>query len=430
MPHSKSIWQRVAKDLQTRLRPSEFEIWFAHISLKELDGSSVILSVPNKYIASWLEDQYRKEVEDSFTKILKHPVSVSFRFPEVGSLDDTSKDRGVRSHNLDPSKTLTSFHTGQWNRFAFSSAVKIAEKDDYGYEPLYVYSRSGLGKTHLLHGIGNRILERRPGAVVHYLTSSMFSSEFIDSSRKDQYESFYVRFGDAQVILFDDLHQLSTRPKTQQAFLSLFDHIVSEKRTMVLAADTAPHRLVNMSPALMSRAASGIIAEIQSPDPASLLSLTRKKTREDRVHLPEDVLFFLSQSCSDIRGLFKNIAKIETYTSITGGNISLSMAKSLVKGSGRDGLNVEDIKSIAASYFNISQKDLVSGQKRKCQSYPRQIAMYLARKHTSLSLKEIGEAFGHRDHSTVLYAIRQVEKAKTSGSAMVADLTRMENLLC
>jgi chromosomal replication initiator protein len=430
MPQKKTIWQRVAKDLRTRVKASDFDTWFGRASLSDLDESSVILSVPNKYVASWLEDRYLHELEDSFCRVLKHPATVTFYYREGDSVDKSSGDIRASDHNLDASKTLDSFHAGPWNRFAFSSALDLAERNEYGYNPLYLYSGSGLGKTHLLHGIGNRILERRPVTAVRYVTSAMFTSEFIYSWRNDQHQSFHERYAGVDVILFDDLHLLSSRPKTQQAFLSLFDHTLSENRRMVISADTAPHQLMSMSPDLKSRVGSGLIAEIQSPDPSSLLSLTRKKAREDRVHLPEDVIFFLSQNCSDIKSLFKNIAKVETYTSITGGNISLSMARSLVKGSGRDGVNVEDIKSITASYFNVSQRDLVSGKKKRSQSYPRQIAMYLARKHTPLSFKEIGEAFGHRDHSTVLYAVRQVEKSRTSGGSMMEDLSRIENLLC
>ncbi|MBN1104112.1 MAG: chromosomal replication initiator protein DnaA [Deltaproteobacteria bacterium] len=430
MPQKKTIWQRVSKDLCTRLSASDFDTWFGRVSLTEQDGSSVILSVPNKYVAVWLEDQYLHELEDSFSRILKHPASVTFHcrkgnVPETNNGHDKGSVRG-----LDSSKTFSSFHTGAWNRFAYSSAVDLAEKKECIYNPLYIFCASGLGKTHLLQGIGNRILELRAGAAVRYMTSTDFTSEFIHSWRNDQHESFQERYAGVEVILFDDLHLLSSRPKTQHAFLSLFDHSVSQNRKIVISADTAPHHLIHMTPELKSRVASGLIAEIQSPDPSSLLALTRRKAREDRVHLPEDVIFFLSQSCSDIQGLFKNIAKIETYTSITGGNINLSIAKSLVKGSGRNGVSVEDIQSIAASYFNISQRDLVSGKKKRSQSYPRQIAMYLARKHTSLSFKQIGEAFGRRDHSTVLYAVRQVEKARTSGGSMNQDLTQLENLIC
>jgi chromosomal replication initiator protein len=430
MPQKKTIWQRVAKDLRTRVKVSDFDTWFGRASLRDLDGSSVILSVPNKYVASWLEDRYLHDLEDSFSRILKHPATVTIHYREGGPADESSGDIRVSDHNLDVSKTFDSFHTGQWNRFALSSALELAKRNEYRYNPLYIYSEPGLGKTHLLHGIGNRILESRPGVAVRYVTSAMFTSEFIHSLRNDQHQSFRDRYAGVDVILFDDLHLLSSRPKTQHAFLSLFDHTLSENRRMVISADTAPHQLQNMSSALKSRVGSGLIAEIQSPDHASLISLTRRKAREDRVRLPEDVVFFLSQNCSDLKGLFKNIAKVETYASITGGNINLSMAKSLVKGSGRDGVNMEDIKSITASYFNISPRDLVSGKKKRSQSYPRQIAMFLTRKHTPLSFKEIGEGFGHRDHSTVLYAVRQVEKWRTAGGPMMEDLTRIENLLC
>ncbi|MEW6667828.1 MAG: chromosomal replication initiator protein DnaA [Thermodesulfobacteriota bacterium] len=430
MPQNRTIWQQVARDLRTRVNALDFDTWFSRVSLTELDGASVILTVPNKYVASWLEDRYLHELEDSFSRVLKHPATVTFHYHEGGSLDESSSNVQIPDHNLDASKTFESFYAGPWNRFAFSSAVELAERREPGYNPLYLYSGSGLGKTHLLHGIGNRMMERRPGIAVRYITSAIFTSQFIRSLRNDQLQSFHEGYGGLDVILFDSLHLLSSRPKTQQAFLSVFDRTVSENRRMVISADTAPHQLPNMRPDLKSRVGSGLIAEIQSPDPSSLLSLTRKKAREDRVHLPEDVIFFLSQNSSDIKALFKNIAKVETYMSITGGNISLSMAKSLVKGSGRDGVSVEDIKSVTASYFNISQRDLVSGKKKRSQSYPRQIAMYLARKHTPLSFKEIGEAFGRRDHSTVLYAVRQVEKSKTPGGSIMEDLSRIENLLC
>jgi chromosomal replication initiator protein len=395
-----------------------------------MDGSSVILSVPNKYVASWLEERYCRELEDSFSRILKHPASVSFHYPEAGAAEKPSPDARFPDTNLDVVMTFDSFHTGPWNRFAFSSALEFAEKSKGDYNPLYIFSGPGLGKTHLLHGIGNRLLERQPGHALRYVTSSSFTSEFIRSWRNDQPQSFYAHYSGLDTVLFDDLHLLSSKPKTQQAFISLFDRNLSENRRMVICADAAPHQLSNISEALLSRVGSGLIAPIQTPDQGSLLSLARKKARMERVRLPEDVLFYVSQNCSDIRGLLKNIQKLQSYMSITGGTINLSTAKSLVKGTGRDGVNMEDIKLITASFFNMSQKDLVSGKKNRTQSYPRQMAMYLARKHTSLSLKEIGEAFGHRDHSTVLYAVRQVEKWRVSENPRMDDLSRIENLLC
>jgi chromosomal replication initiator protein len=427
MVTTEHIWLRVSKRLQTRLSPDEFRTWFSQASLKKLEGDLATVAVPNRFYASWISEKYLPPLEESLAHVLRTSPKVSFSYESF--LPHREEEGAGRTTGLSPAMTFAEIHTGEWNHFALSSALKVSETGSAGYNPLYLFSKPGLGKTHLLHAIGNRILAESPGASVKYVDCPTFVSECSRRLKNDQHLTFQELHSGLDALLFDNVHLLSTLLKIQKELVQIFDLICSEEGKIVFAADRPPQEIEGMSDLLGSRLGSGVIAEIRRPDPNAFLKIAKDKARECGVALPDEVISILPQASRDLHGLTKNVHKLKNYSSLKEGKIDLSVAMSLIKGPDSPLLGIEDIKTIASGYFNIRIQDLTSGGKKRSLSYPRQVAMYLARKYTNLSFKEIGTSFGHKDHSTVIHAIRKIEAQRGKGKAIADDLTRMESLL-
>jgi len=374
-----------------------------------------------------MTERYLPAIEESFAKTLKGTPKVSFSY-ELSS-HETTEDPEPVNPGLDPSLTFDELQKGKWNRFACSSALRLTEKPSRSYNPLYLFSAPGLGKTHLLHAVGNRIRTEGSDAAVRFVPCSAFVSECSRYSRKDQYQSIEEKLSSLDVLLFDDVHLLRHKPGAQEILVSLFDSLYSRDKRMVFSADRLPQELDGISKPLRSRLGWGVLAEIEVPDQNGLFSIVKKIGKENGVHLPDDVVFFLSNASKEIKTLKKNIMKLRKYALLKGGQITISVARSLIKGSEQSKIGIEDIKTVTAGYFNIPVHDLTTGGKKRSHSYPRQVAMYLARKYTDLSFKEIGSSFGNKDHSTVIHAIRKIEQHRDEGNSTTDDLTRIENLI-
>jgi chromosomal replication initiator protein len=427
MVTSEHIWLRVTKRIQSKLPTGEFRTWFSRATLKTLEGDSAVISVPNRFYALWMAEKYLPAIEECFAKTVKGALKVSFCYEQ--SAEESGEDPEGMNPGLDPSLTFDELQKGKWNRFACSSSLRVTEKPSRAYNPLYLFSGPGLGKTHLLHAVGNRIRFESPDASVRIVPCMTFVSECSRYSGKDQYQSVEERFSSLDVLLFDDVHLLQQRPDMQESLVSLFDFLYSRDKRMLFSADRPPQELKEISKPLRSRLGWGVLAEIGMPDHNGLTGIIRKMGKENGVHLPADVVFFLSHSSRDIKALKKNIMKLKSYALLKGGQINISVAKSLIKGSDQSRIGIKDIQSVTAGYFNIPIHDLTTGSKKRSHSYPRQVAMYLARKYTDLSFKEIGGFFGNKDHSTVIHAIRKIEQQRDRSRSTTDDLTRIENLI-
>lgn len=411
------------------MTPDEFRTWFSPLELTDLNRDAAVISVPNRFFSSWLEERYRSDIEDSFTKVVRRSLKVRFRYSECPGGVETPEGHAGHGNGVDPSMTFESFYTGEWNRFACNSAQAVVKEKVNSFNPLYIYSTRGLGKTHLLHAIGNGILSSRPRSAVRYLSSATFTADFTRYWKNDQLQTFNDYHSSLDAILFDDVHLLARRPKTQHAILAVFDALYERNAKIVISGNTAPQGLHMLTEPLRSRLGWGVLAPIHPPDQGALLEAARTRVREENLQIPEDVLFFLASVSSHMKGVWKNIIRLQTYALLKGGDIHLSMAKSLIKGGQKKKVDIEDIKSITAGYFNISLHDLSSAKKKRSHTYPRQIAMYLTRKLTDLSLKQIGSHFGQKDHSTVIYSIRKIQEQSKERGPMRDDVTKIENLL-
>ena len=434
-PKKKEIWNQIIGALGSRLNKGELKTWFSRTSLSKLDSNAAIIDVPNKFVATWLSEHYLIDLKKTFKKVTKSSPSIHFTFHSSQSLLENRQspnrepsDRTVKQR-LNPSMTFEAFLTGDCNRFACTSAQAVSDHSHELYPLLYIYSNPGLGKTHLLNAIGNHRLKKDPSCRLRYLSSDAFSYDFTYAINNDKLPEFRAEYCDLDLLLFDDIHLLAQRQKTQEEFLFIFNALYGGKKQMVITGDAPPNKMKNISVELRSRLGWGLLADIQVPDQDIKMKLIQGKTSENQLDIPDDVAFFLGNSSHDIKGLVKNLIKLETYSSVSNGKITISVVKALTRDSERSGISLEDILNTTAGYFNISLADLLSDKKKRLYAYPRQLAMYLARIHTPLSFKEIGESFGKKDHSTVIYAIKRIERLKAGEKRIGDDLNRLEHLL-
>jgi chromosomal replication initiator protein len=431
----KDIWRRITQDLRSKLSKSEYRTWLSQAHLEDLQDDVAVIAVPNNFIANWLHDKYLLAIKESFETILRKATEIHVTYHRPPNQDNPSKtDAALRQplnvpNGLNPMLTFDRFITGRCNRFAWSSSQTISDQPADQYNPMYIFSQGSLGKTHLLHSIGNRVLAKNPASAVCYLSSNRFTSDFTRSIKSDKLHEFRTKYCNLDMLLFDDVQLLANRKRTQEEFLFIFNSLYGSKKQLVITGDRPPNEFKGMSPQLRSRLGCGLIAEIKPPDHQTKVNIIKKNSEESQIDIPDDVVFFLAKSNHDIKRLLKSIVRLEAYASLNRVNTNISTVKSIIDGQERIDITVEDIKNVTAGYFNISVADLVSNKKKRVYSYPRQLAMYLARKYTDLSFKEIGDGFGHKDHSTVIYAVRRIERYKDRHREIRDDLKSVENLL-
>lgn len=434
-PKKKETWDQIVASLGTKVHKSDLMTWFSRTYLKKLDSRVAVIDVPNKFVANWLSDNYLTELKRSFKRILKSSPSIHFTYQgpqqsqEAGGSPALLPSESVLKQKLNPLMTFQTLASGPFNRFALTSAQALADQPHDQYSLLYIYSEPGLGKTHLLHAIGNHRINKDPTCRVRYLSADGFTSEVTYAVNNDKLDALQGEYRNLDLLLLDDIHLLAYREKTQEEFLSIFNFLYGAKRQIVVTGNSPLEKMKHISSELRSRLGWGLLANIQPPDQAVKMDIIKAKVLETQVDIPDDVVFFLANSCGDIKSLIKNLIKLETYSSISEGLITISIVKGLTTDAEKDGIGLEDIMNTAAGYFNISLADLVSDNKKRIYAYPRQVAMYLARAHRGLSYKEIGRSFGNKDHSTVIYAIRRVQALRETEKKVANDLKIIESLL-
>ena len=434
MSKKKDIWSQISRHLESTIPKSEFQIWFSQATLQNIENGQIVIGVPNKFVSNWLQERYLLEIIKAFKKVLKQEPLIQFTYEKTRinkisySAIPLEKPETPFKHFVDPSMTFDRFIIGKGNRFACTSALEVAKGLTNDYNPLYIYCPIALGKTHLLHAVGNYVIDHDPMPRVKYLSADNFTAEVSNSSKNKLLHDFRERYCLLDVLLFDDVHLLDNRKRTQDEFLFIFKALYDNHKRIVMAGQRPPTELKNVDDQLMSRLGSGLITEIEVLDQKTKINIIKHMADEANIQIPDDVVFFLANTHNDIRVLEKSLKKIGTYTSLHRSPINISTVKSFMKGKNKIEIDIDDIKTITAEYFNISLTDLVSNKKRRFYSHPRQIAMYLARKYTRSSFKEIGASFGNKDHSTVIYAVRRIEKFKEE-TKIRDDLLKIENLL-
>ncbi|GAB3150502.1 hypothetical protein GCM10027058_14880 [Microbacterium neimengense] len=407
-----------AAQLNKRLRPMILEA-LAQASTNEVTGFRVVVNPE-------LIDAHLTAEVPVQTMVIEQPVAAPA--PAAEAADPSSARADTR---LNPKYTFDRFVIGQSNRFAHAAAVAVAEAPAKAYNPLFIYGDSGLGKTHLLHAIGDYALSLYPGIRVRYVSSEEFTNDFINSIANNRGSAFQARYRDVDILLIDDIQFLQGRAETQEAFFHTFNTLHDHDKQVVITSDVPPKHLTGFEDRMRSRFEWGLITDVQAPDLETRIAILRKKAQNERLQIPPEVMEYIATVVSsNIRELEGALIRVSAFASLNRSTLDMSLAQQVLRDIvDQDDTNVispTDIITATAQYFKLSVDDLYGSSRSQAIATARQIAMYLCRERTNLSLPKIGQLFGNRDHTTVMYAYKKISdlmKERRSIYNQVSEIT-------
>ncbi|MFO0705828.1 MAG: chromosomal replication initiator protein DnaA [Nitrospira sp.] len=437
-----TVWQEALHYIQGKVPKQVYETWFTPVHLDRIEDSTAHIGVPNKFFGDWLGTHYGPLLAEAvssargggdmavsfmvFQKPGKPAAESASALAAVKTATQTKARRGIQ---LNPKYTFKNFVVGAGNQFAHAACMAVAEQPGKAYNPLFIYGGVGLGKTHLLNAIGNHVAERTDLRIA-YLTTEQFTNEVINSIRYDKMTDLRKRYRHIDMLMIDDIQFLAGKERTQEEFFHTFNALYEAHKQIVLSSDRFPKDMPDIEERLRSRFEWGLIADLQPPDVETRIAILRKKSEDEGVTLPEDVIQFLATTMkSNIRELEGSLVRLGAYASLTGQKITLEMAKTVLRdliGDTRKVVSMEDIQEAVCTQYHVKLTELKSRRRSKTLVHPRQIAMYLCRELTDASYPEIGRHFGGKDHTTIIHACRQVAKGKESDPALHATLEKLK----
>lgn len=441
-----TVWQEALQYIQGKVPRQVYDTWFIPTCLDRIENSTAHIGVPNKFFGDWLHTHYAPLLVEAVSSARGGGnVSVSFvvsqkpssRLVEPQTVSTPSKASGQmksrRGIQLNPKYTFENFVVGAGNQFAHAACMAVSEQPGKTYNPLFIYGGVGLGKTHLLNAIGNHVAERTDLRIA-YLTTEQFTNEVINSIRYDKMTDLRKRYRHIDMLMIDDIQFLVGKERTQEEFFHTFNSLYEGHKQIVLSSDRFPKDMPDIEERLRSRFEWGLIADLQPPDVETRIAILRKKSEDEGITLPEDVIQFLAGAMkSNIRELEGSLVRLGAYASLTGQVIALDMAKNVLRdliGDKKKIVAMDDIQEAVCAQFHVKMSELKSRRRSKTLVHPRQIAMYLCRELTDASYPEIGRQFGGKDHTTIIHACRQVSKAKEGDTALQTTLeTLKEHIL-
>jgi chromosomal replication initiator protein len=431
----RNIWDRVLGKIESRVNAHSFKTWFRPTHLVSEDDLSLRVRVPNSWFAEWLQTNYLPVIQDVLREIERPGLSVEFVHdrdaaaarPQFGGAAGNGSRGALKPSPavsedtlpgwLNPRYTFDKFVVSSCNQFAHAAAIAVAEQPSRAYNPLYVYGGVGLGKTHLMQAIGNR-LAHRGGARMRYLSTEQFMNELINAIRFERTLEFKDRYRNVDVLLIDDIQFLAGKERTQEEFFHTFNALHDAQKQIVITSDCPPRAIPTLEDRLRSRFEWGLIADIQPPDLETKIAILRKKAEADGVVVPDDVaLFIATNSKSNIRELEGSLIRVVAYASLSGREMTLDLAKETLQDLlvvESPAITVESIQKLVSNHYNLKVTELKSKNNSQQIAFPRQVAMYLCKRMTESSLPEIGRRFGGKHHSTVIHAIQKIEKKRSS----------------
>ncbi len=415
------IWNNFISLIEQKTSSQIFETWFKPLRLESFSRDKCFIAVPQQFFADWLKENYSTLIKDILFKVTKTTPQIFFTVREdlfekedsCNIIFPAEKKAHTIPKNINSSYTFENFIVGYSNQFAHAACLAVANNVGGTYNPLFIYGGVGLGKTHLLHAIVHQGLRENKNIQVCYVTSEQFTNELINSIRYERMSSFRKKYRTIDILLLDDIQFIAGKERTQEEFFHTFNTLFEIKKQIVLTSDKPPKEIKDLEERLRSRFEWGLLADIQIPETETKVAILKKKAQVNKINLPNDVAFLLSNSVkSNIRELEGLLTRLSAYSSLYGCDITLDFTKDVLK----DFIKFdeketapEEIQKTVSKYFNIKFSDLKGKKKSNSIVLPRQIAMYLMRKLTKLSFPEIGQYFGGRDHSTVIYSIKKIE---------------------
>lgn len=426
-----NTWDLVKRQLESRLSADSYQNWVKKTEFSHIRENTLCVAVPNEETRTWMDVEYADLVKSILRDMGLGLSAVAYELPTAsqnGKPHDSYPKDDLFDPNrtqLNPKFTFESFVVGSCNQFAHAAAQSVATTPSRRYNPLFIYSGVGMGKTHLMHAVGSALMNNYSGMKVIYTSSERFMNEMITCIRLDRMTQFHSFYRSADVLLVDDIHVLGGKERTQEEFFHTFNELYDHQKQIVISSDSTPKEIPGLVERLRSRFEWGLMVDMQPPDLETKMAILDKKAELEGIHLPEDVrIFMATKTKSNVRELEGALVKLMAFSSLTGSPITMQMAQQVLKHlvhAQERRITIDAIQKAVAEHFILKQAQLKEKSNTRAIAYPRQVAMYLVKELTQASLPEIGRSFGGKHHTTVLHSINKIEKLRESDP----DLNRL-----
>lgn len=437
-----NLWQRCTEHLEQALSPQQFNTWIRPLQIVE-EQNILKLLAPNRFVLDWVRNHYLETIQDQLNNLSEgDPPTVVVEIgtkrknvqPQTDRIKPINGSMSEEKHvpiesNLNHSFVFETFVEGKSNQIARAASMQIGENPGKAYNPLFIYGGVGLGKTHLMHAVGNMMLQRNPQARVVYLHSERFVAEMVKALQHNTIEQFKKRYRSVNALLIDDIQFFAGKERSQEEFFHTFNALFESQQQIILSSDRFPKEVSGLEERLKSRFGWGLTVAIEPPDLETRVAILQSKALQLNVELPNEVAFFMGKRIrSNIRELEGALRRVIANATFTGREINLDFAKNALRdmlAAHDKQITIENIQKTVAEYFQIRTSDLTSSKRSRSIARPRQIAMTLAKELTNHSLPEIGNAFGGRDHTTVIHANRKVKELRESDPRISEDYSNL-----
>ena len=447
MEVKETLWKKCLEKIEEQILPESYSTWFSPTYPRDFDDGLMTIAVPNQFYRKCLIENYRDLIETTLKSVSEKPVLVDFcieseicaqteqskRVEESPVIELTDNPVPPVPSSLNPKYNFSNFVVGSSNQFAHAAALAVATHPAIAYNPLFLYGAVGLGKTHLLHAVGNKICENNPGSRVRYISAESFTVDLIESIKRDKMPFFRKRYRPLDVLLVDDIQFIAGKERTQEEFFYTFNTLYESHKQLVISSDRYPKDIQNIEERLRSRFESGLVADINAPDLETKVAILYKKADFHKKEIPQDVAIFIASNIkSNIRELEGFLLRVIAYSSFTHRKLDLELTEEVLKDFTLDKnkhFTIANIIKVVAGYFDLKVSDLKSKRRTRDISIPRQIAMFLCREHTKSSLPEIGRQFGGKDHTTVIFSHKKISKLLKENKELEASIRDLINLI-
>ena len=451
---AKQVWRAALGELQVSLSPANYETWLRDTSLVDVDDQRFRIAVPNGFAKDWLETRYRSLISQTLARVVGYSVQVEFvvvangngeaSAPATETVTQSVRVEPTRvgapegaaagANNLNQRYTFSNFIVGSANRLAHAASLSVAERPGHAYNPLFLYGGVGLGKTHLMHAIGNAVAAKFPRKRVVYATSEKFTNEFITSIQQGKIDEFRARYRRIDLLLIDDIQFIADKERTQEEFFHTFNAIHEDGKQIVLSSDRPPKAILTLEERLRSRFEWGLIADLTAPDLETRIAILRAKAEEQGVPITSDVIEFIARKVvSNIRELEGALNRIVAYASMGAMPVSIELAQAVLSNvlynPKKRQVTPERITQAVSDYYGVAMEQLRGQKREKSIVVPRQIAMFLMREETDVSLLRIGAELGGRDHSTVLHACDKITREMQVNDEMRREVAAVREMI-
>lgn len=426
MPEISKTWTSALRIIKSKIGDAAFSAWFGSIKIKkdkEKQGNKITLELPDPFFKELFTNNHLDLVVSTLKDLTGQEFSINLevnpaivkksRKGKLKEFEHKMKESTCDQIQLNPKYTFENFVVGSSNRFTHAACMAVAENPAKNYNPLLIYGGVGLGKTHLMQAICHFVKKKNPQAAISYLSSESFTNELIQSIQRHSMDNFRKKYRSMDILLLDDIHFIAGKESTQEEFFHTFNNLHDAHKQIIISSDRLPKEITKLEERLVSRFSWGLITDVQPPDLETRVAILHKKLENEKTKIPEDVIMFLAESIkNNIRELEGALIRLTAYSSLVGMEINLHLARDILKEMLRESvknITVDTIQKKVAGFFNLSVSEFKAKRRNKNIVLARQIAMFLARELTNLSLPEIGQNFGGKDHTTVLYAYNKIK---------------------